>query len=482
MLRDYASFIAVLAIVTALYIPTLAYPTSSDSTAFAMNAKYYAEGDYSADVPDPKRLPLFSVVSIPLAAVTGSYMLGIKLAAFVFGIITVAAWLFIGKELFNDTKWFPFLISCPLLILYALFRPLADAPLICFSLLSVLFLLKAQKRKEYFYLSGLFFSLAVLSSYIGIFLGAAYLLIFAMEKRRPNKEFAIAVGSGFFVVLLVLLGNLAAHGSILPGAYAEKISGESSGLSFFTRPLLILWLQMPDILLFLGLSLPLLPFFVKGFFRLSKKRDLSLILLFLVSLGFGIVSGSAFRYLIMAVAFFLMISFAGFSPVKNTGLKWVFLLGIAIYLVATPYFVNGQAKELADSFVFTPPTWGQDGLRYAEAAYWMKMNLPQNSIIVSGQQQIWDEYTREDLTFLNYLGLESAHRNRFYFLYDRTTPDAIDDVYVYPNGTAERFGQKPEGLETEWDFLKENYAIEPVFQSGRAGSLITLYRLTPNSV
>jgi hypothetical protein len=481
----YTSLVLVIAIVLALYIPTVLYPTTGDSLSFAMIAKHYAEGDsYIPDELNQNRMPLFSISSIPFAAITGNYMSGVRMAALVFGLVSIFAWFYIGRELFKDSKFFPLLMLCPMLILYALFRGLSDAPLICFSLLSILFFYRARKDSRYFYLCGLFFALAALSKYIGIFLGISYLLIHIIERRSLTKEFVIAMVLGFLVFGLILLSNFNAYGTVLPSAYSEKLSGEPAGLPFYIRPFMTAWVQIPDMMFFLLMSLPLLLFFVNGFARSFKRKDSSLIVFFVVSLGFGFVSGSSFRYLIPAIIFFLLITFSGFSSMKDRPgghRKKLFVIGILFYLVMMPYFVNGTFKDAADSVFVTPATWGQDGIRNINAMTWMNINLPAGAVVITGNRPIFGEYLRDDISVLNYIDLQEVHGRGFYFLYDRMTPVAINNIYVHENGTAYRYsGNDIEGLTPEWDYLNERYDMETVFHEDVGQSIITLHELKPN--
>ena len=97
MFGKYCSLTIVLVIILALYIPTLAYPPIGDSLSFARITENFIEG---SEVETYYCLPALPFFSVPFALITGSSILGIGLTAFVFGIISIITWFFIGKKLF----------------------------------------------------------------------------------------------------------------------------------------------------------------------------------------------------------------------------------------------------------------------------------------------------------------------------------------------------------------------------------------------
>ncbi len=432
MFGDYKSLFLVLVIVVLLYLPTLLYPIDGDSISYARVAKSYIDGNtpidyFGSSALDAKRLPLFPLSSVPFALLTGSFTLGLRISAFVFGIISIIVWFFIGKERFKDKKIFPFLILCPVLITYVMFRGLSEAPLICFSLLSLLFFFRAQTNKRYYYLSGIFFVLATLSNYIGIFIGVSYILIYLLRKKMPEKELLIPLIAGFFVFSLMLALSMISGGATL---YLNKLGGGPSGP--FIRLMSVVSAQLPNIALFILLSIPLMPFFIKGFLKSYRKRRYELIVLFLVSFVIGIISGSAFRYLMITAILFLMISFEGFLSSKHEWKK-LFMFGIILYVLMLPCFVNGNAKEAADMVYMGPVTWGQAGFRQANAIAWINQNLPEEVTLLVPYEHVdnpmWSEYMRPDINTASYVYIGNI-QDSFYMIYNQNSDIIFSSLCV----------------------------------------------------
>src|SRR3972149_3554073 len=96
-LKEGKYLFAALAIVLILYLPTLNYPETDDAVSYAILTKYFAEGEkYSASAHP--RLPVLSILSIPLSVITGKYILGVKLTVFILGVLSLVVWFLIGRE------------------------------------------------------------------------------------------------------------------------------------------------------------------------------------------------------------------------------------------------------------------------------------------------------------------------------------------------------------------------------------------------
>jgi len=424
MLGKYRSLIIVLVVVITLYIPTLTYPLIGDSLSFAKITESFIEG---TEVEAYYRLPALPFFSVPLALMTGSPALAIGLTALVFGIVSKIAWFFIGKEFFRETRIFPFLILCPYLIMFTVFRALNEAPFICFSLLSLFFFFKGNEDRKYFYLCGLFFGLASMSRYAGLVIGISYVLYYLLRKQKPSRELISGLIIGLILFSTIPIANTVVHGSPLGPSYMEKISGEAMGQPWFIRFFTMLPLQ---IICIITLTHLLIPHFVKG---LTDKNN-SKVLLYMLIIGLGTIfaafSGRTWRYIVPVIPFILIVAFNGFRNLDNIWLKRLFALGILINIMLIPYFVNGQAKNIADIIYVGPIMWGEVGLSNSNALAWVNQNLPRNSTLLVGydhlsDEPIWNEYLRDDIDVRGFVNIEDAP-NLFYVFRGHESADIND--------------------------------------------------------
>jgi len=460
MLGRYGPLIIVLVIALALYIPTLAYPITGDSISFAKATRSLAVGETPESY---KMLPALPFFSVPFAIVTGSPALAIRLSTLIFGIVSIVAWFCIGRELFKESRIFPFLILCPYLILFTMFRGLAEVPLICFSLLSVLFFIRAEKGdSRYFYLSGLFFGLASLSRYAGLIIGLSYVLYYVVHRRRPHTRFVLGMILGLAIFATVPVANTLAYGNPFPPAYLEKLSGSGIEQSGIVRFFTFLPIQIGFIIAVTHLFIP---HFIKGLTKMNRERTLFLIIIVLGTL-FAALSGDAWRYVIPIIPFVFIIAFAGFSVSKNTWLKGLFIAGIIINIVLVPYFVSGQAKDMADTIYAGPVMWGQAGLRDSNAVTWINQNLPEQATLLithdyASTDPIWSDYIRDDINVMGYAHLPDTP-DSFYILYGYGSEDILRYLFIHPNGSVEFGVDLP--LQNLYDHIKENFEQTPVFQ------------------
>lgn len=406
-LKEKKSLLAALALVSLLYLPTLNYPETDDAVSYAILTNYFVEGEKYATPAHP-RLPVLSILSIPLSIIAGKYVFGVKLTVFVLGMLSLIVWFYIGREFFGDTKIFPLLFLSPYLILHSAFRGLAESPLILFSLLSVFFYLKAEKNKKYYYLSGFFFGLASLSRYSGITLGIAYLIMLLFDKKKLSRAYLLSIALGFFMFSLFFINNYINTGSLVYPAYVAMLTGETSGgilPRFYAAPKFFAVL-----LLFSS------PFYIYHFFKGIKRENLLFLVLIVVGVTFASYSGQRYRYLAPIIPFVLIVVYEGF---RSSGkMKYLLILGIVSNIMIIPYLTNGYFKNFADSIYATPPVWGQVGLMNEEAVEWINDNLPQNSVLVIRHNPFWSEYIRGDITAVRYLKLKEIEAGEIYLLYD----------------------------------------------------------------
>jgi len=465
MLREYGPLIAVLMAATALYLPTIAYPITGDSISFAKATERFAAGEAPENY---KMLPVLPLFSVPLAAMTGSPLLGVILSSFAFGMLSIVAWFCIGRELFGKSTLFPLLILCPYLILFAMFRALAEAPLICFSLLSVLFFIRAERGNSVdFYISALFFGLASLSRYAGLMIGLSYVLYYIIQRKRPHNRFIIGMALALLLFASIPAANAIVHGNAFPPEYLEKIGGSGIEQSWLVRFFTFLPLQIAFIL---SVTHVFIPHFLKGSVSAFRKN-----LLFLIIIATGILfaafSGDAWRYAIPIIPFVLIVAFSGFMQLDfSFSGRWLgrlFVAGILINMALIPYFVSGQAKDMADAVYAGPVTWGQVGLRNQNAVSWINLNLPEHSTLLVAydyvsEDSIWGEYVREDISVIGYGHMHQAPE-KFYMLYSQDSELILSNyLFVYPNGTVGQ-GTKT-GLLNMDDYIDENYKKTIVFQ------------------
>lgn len=463
------SIIIVLLITLALYIPTLGYPLTDDSLHYALNAMYYSSPDLNLMEQsllnlDLKRPPMFSLMSMPLTFL--GFSPALKLTALLLGLVSIIAWYFIGKELFND--WlFPLMILSPLLILYTTFTALSESALIAFSLLSVLFFLKAKKESKYYYLSGLFLGLASLSRYEGIIIGLGFISYFLIKLKKPSKHFLLSLLLAALVFSPLLIFNYINTGSPLPPDYVERFLGQSSegpySLHPLKGPLAFLYL-FPLALLISG---PLfIPHFINSLRRPRKNSlFLSIIILFIISISFTIGFYSfleRIRYLVPAIPFILLLSFSGLG--KSPILRKLLILGIILNILAIPLVVNGQVKFYTDSIHPTPTTWGQVGFANQKTIEWINQNIPENANLLHRHRILWREYLRPDITQYHPLNTTPITGD-FYLLEDEEMEQALRERYfVGPNGVESFWqAQAPEDYITLNEYLETRYNSEELY-------------------
>ncbi|MBU0898224.1 MAG: glycosyltransferase family 39 protein [Nanoarchaeota archaeon] len=427
MNSEQISMVVVLMIIVALWLPTIGYTETDDSVVYAELAQSFASGEgyYANGEPHAHHLPLFPIIAAPLTYIA-SPMFALRLASLLLGIFSLVAWFYLRKEIFPKEKgpYFLLLFLSPMLVLFTFFRGLAESPMILFSLLSVLFILRAERtsNKYYYYLSGISFGLAALSRYAGVVLGVVYILWFFTERKRYNKHFIASMAIGFFIFSLLLIENFLVFGNPIQflSTFGEVTS---SSLPLLFKMPLHFFIFLPAILIMSGILL--IPFVIKGI-----ERDKSLFIMLVVfGLLFASLGNLRFRYVVPIIPFVLILAYNGYTKIKGNW-RHLIVLGILLNILITPYFVSGEFKDFADNIYQTPTQWGQAGLRGQEANNWINNNVPEGSIIATRHADIWSSYFRDDIKLVQ-LGEDSD-----YIIYDQVLPDS--DYYV-PSGSEEVF-------------------------------------------
>ena len=429
MMSEKRSLALVFLIIILLWIPTINYTETDDSVVYGEIAKSFAIGEgYSANgEPHAHHLPLFPIIATPFSLLV-TPMFALRLVSLLLGIFSVITWFYLGKEIFHEkcNGYFVLLILSPMLVLFTLFRGLAESSMIMFSLLSILFILRANKKqKYYYYLSGICFGLAALSRYAGIIIGIVYLLWFFVERKKFNKHFITSIFLGFFIFSLLLIENFIVFGN--PIQFLSTFSEVGIvGLPLWFKIPFHFGVFLPSLLLMTGILL--IPFIIKGI-----ERDKSLFILLIVfGLLFASLGNLRFRYIVPLIPFVLIIAYNGYLKMNG---KWkkLLIIGIILNILITPYFVNGQFKDFTDSVYQTPAQWGQSGFHGQIVNDWINENAPQGATVAVRHYSVWDSYFRKDI---NMISINDDIPDRAFIIYDDIVSNS---EYILPDGAEEVF-------------------------------------------
>lgn len=429
MLKDKRWLCLTLLAVIALFLLSLEYAETDDSLLYTLLSKSLIEGNgFNIEGKPFEFLPMFSFVVIPFALLLKKYLIASKIAALFLGVISAKAWFLLGKEIFNEKRYFVLLFFSPFFALYAVFRPLSEASLICFSLLSLLFFIKAEKKPPLYYVSGLFLGFACLSRLTALALGGSYFLFMILKKKKLKKEFVLSSILGYAIFGLWLIRNYLAFNSLFYVPYGAELAAMPL---YFKIPY---HFAMFSALIVMFGGIFFIPFLFKALKNFNKDYNPLFILIIASTLLVTSIGNLRIRYIAPLIPFFLLLVYNGYASIKKTKmLYYLFIIGILFNIAGALYFVNGYVKDAADTIYTTPPTWGQVGLRNAEAIDWINNNVPSNSVLITRNYKIWNELFREDIITTNHKNLLTLSQNEVYLFYDYYADFVLNNYLVVEN-------------------------------------------------
>ncbi|MDD5181709.1 MAG: glycosyltransferase family 39 protein [Candidatus Nanoarchaeia archaeon] len=319
---------------------------------------------------------------IGLLSIFVDKLIAAKLTVLLFSIVGIIATYYIGKMLKNELVGIiaaGFMAFNPI-VMFLTGRALTDIPIAAMMALCILALFKYEQEKHWKW--GLLLGLCVAGAFFtkmsGVILIPVLGLYFVLTRRTKifgelkDKKFLSLLGVGIITFVPFFIFNMLKFGSLLPtklSVYGTSYIFKGGQFYYITSmPQFVAWWLLP--FLVIGLLFAVLNF--------KRPKQLALLLWFVI--GLVIISGIGekdLRYLgpIMP-AIFLCIAY-GISKFNiNKKAEWI-ILGISAIL-AVSMFMGGIAhiESKANSY-----------MGFKEAGEWLKMNVPEDSIIYAGSER-----------------------------------------------------------------------------------------------
>ena len=298
----------------------------------------------------------------------------------------------LAKELYDKkTAIISSAILAPLWIhLFYSVRIMSDIPSLFFTLASMYFFAKSYEKIEIkpFALSVFFIALAILTRYFYGIIGALYIIFMIFSHGKSlikNKNFWIGGLIGALPVIIFLLANLAAKGSLLPAfsIYAGS-AAQKAGFAYYTLSFIpYIFGKIITGFFILGVLIAL-GNIVIGFDKLkeikSLKSHLFLITLFVVPLAFFIfwMRASEDRYLFISIPSMIILSAVGLGYCQDYIKKYSKYLAIALVIAVLLVVTYGQITFANNMIENKKTSYSQ----MKDAFLWIKENTPKDAVLL----------------------------------------------------------------------------------------------------
>ena len=228
-------FVVVAGLLTALWLPGIRYPITSDTTVYALlGENLWRHGTYAyAGISYAKQLPLHAFVSYPLSWLLG-FQRGMKVSSLLAGIFVLLASYFLMERAFSRRVAFLTVVFLLLHLGFVLMTMLGSADLLFTALFigSVAAFDRAGERKSLYLLAGVLLGLASLARYNGILLFALF-PVFVFWKRPKDRSSALFL-SGMSIAITFLglwfLRNTLVFGNPLHTDYSSEFQEQVPSL------------------------------------------------------------------------------------------------------------------------------------------------------------------------------------------------------------------------------------------------------------
>ena len=366
------------------------------------------------------RPPLFPLIWSLILRAGGSDYTVILLTNILPSIISIFLVYLIGKEMYGFKVGLvaSVLASASWIHLFYSVRAMTDIPSLCFILASVYFFIKSYDSLSIkpWTFSVFFLALAVLFRYSHAVIAFAYVafLIFVHKGSLfKNKKFWLGGLIGAIPLVLFVIINLIAYGSLLPATatYASS-AGEKGAFAWYTFGFVTHILRFPLIFLFYGglfLIVTKLAFSY-GFISKDKESKMHLfnIILFAVVFFFFVfvIKAAEDRYLFgLSSLFFILPTLAlsyiynFLSPYKKEVAAIVCLILIAWSVYANLSYANTMMLEKKETY-----------RQMKDAFEWIRYNTPEDSVVTGDWAEPYTIFYAErafqilptDLNFSNF--------------------------------------------------------------------------------
>lgn len=377
---------------------SLGYPIMADSNYYLKGAEnIYDKAGYNTDEFKTKYPPMYSLGTAIFMPFFHNPVVALKISTFVWSsLIIVVIYIFARKTgmrapdsliissmvLFNP--WMFYFTG-----ILSLSESLATLLMLCAALFFYI-----RKNSTYLsVISGLFFSLSILTRYPMIFFAVPFgtfslYQILKGKNVKQNIGFAMAAAIPF---MLWIVPQLLTQGF---GAYGSEISERSS--STFN-----LWNIAISIFKYLFVVYPLAllmisPFTVLGVRRIITNKHTFWILvvagmalnLVFYSIWWGKNPSLIVRFVIPTLPLLYLLGCAEINKMKKNTKIIINCLAIILLISSTLLLNVGQVKETADKIVELPPIYTQKSMYKEDAVTWSNENLPVNSNITAFFDQV----------------------------------------------------------------------------------------------